>query len=126
MARWPHQPVAELERRGPLHPTSGLPGYPAHDWFAPAGSNVTSPATGTVVKTSGHDPRLGPPDGPHGPFGWSVYIRRGRKTYYLTHLGTRAVRVGQELHRGQVIGTVGAYSNWGGVDHIHMGVHTAP
>lgn len=119
-------PVRDLTSTGPLHPTSGLPDYPAHDYFAPAGSPALSPVNGTVVKLSGHDPSQGPVDGPHGPFGWSVYIRRGRRTFYLTHLGRRSVRVGERVSRGQRIGTVGNYGRWGGANHVHMGVHTAP
>lgn len=78
------------------------------------------------MKLSGHDPDSGPVDGVHGPFGWSLYIQAGRRTYYLTHLGSRRVEVGEQLRRGEVIGTVGNYSAWGGRSHIHMGVHTGP
>ena len=76
------------------HPTAGLPGFPAKDYGAPAGSPVISPLDGTVYKLSGHDPA----DGPFGAakvYGWSVYIQGtdGRQ-YFLTHLGTRTVHLG--------------------------------
>jgi murein DD-endopeptidase MepM/ murein hydrolase activator NlpD len=117
-------PVAALETVGPEHETSGLPGYPAHDWFAPAGTAAISPAAGTVRRLSGHDPALGPTEGPHGPFGWSVYIEnRNGVSFYVTHLGSRLVRVGSVLKLGDQIGTVGNYAKWGTPSHVHMGVH---
>lgn len=108
---------------GVEHQTAGLPGYPAHDYMAPAGAPAVAPATGKVIKLSGHDPSAGPTEGVHGPFGWSVYIQAndGRR-YYLTHMGSRDVRIGQRVKAGQQIGTVGNYAKWGGANHIHMGV----
>jgi murein DD-endopeptidase MepM/ murein hydrolase activator NlpD len=109
---------------GGLHATEGLPGFPAHDFMAPAGSPVVAPVTGTVVKLSGHDPSNGPTEGPHGPFGWSAYIQgQNGRTYYMTHLGSRDVKVGETVRAGTPIGTVGNYAKWTGTpDHIHMGV----
>jgi murein DD-endopeptidase MepM/ murein hydrolase activator NlpD len=115
-------PVLELTSVGPRHPTSGLPGFLAHDWFAPAGSSVLSPADGTVDKLSGHDPADGPL-ATHGPFGWSLYVRTvSGQRYYLTHLATRSVTLGQRVHRGQRIGTVAPWHLYGLPDHVHMGV----
>lgn len=117
-------PVPGQRRHGATHPTAGLPGYPAYDYMAPAGSAALAPVTGRVVKLSGHDPAAGPTDGPHGPFGWSVYIKgNDGRTYYLTHMGARNVRVGQIVRAGQRIGAVGNYAKYGGANHIHMGVH---
>jgi murein DD-endopeptidase MepM/ murein hydrolase activator NlpD len=102
----------------------GLAGYPAHDFFAPSGSHAVAPVSGTVVKLSGHDPSQGPTSGPHGPLGWSVYIRGSDgKTYYLTHMGARNVKVGQRVRQGQIIGTVADYAKYGTPSHIHMGVN---
>lgn len=84
----------------PTHQTSGLPGFPAIDVFAPAGTVALSPADGTVTRLSGHDPALG--GQPGGPYGWSIYLG----PYYLTHFGTRTVTVGQAVRRGQPLGTV--------------------
>jgi murein DD-endopeptidase MepM/ murein hydrolase activator NlpD len=112
-----------LSSEGGEHPTLGLPGYPAHDFFAKAGSPVVAPVAGTIVKLSGHDPRSGPTQGPHGPFGWSVYIRGDDgKLYYMTHLGSRSVRDGQRVRGGAQIGTVGDYARYGTPSHVHMGV----
>lgn len=106
------------------HPTEGLPGFPARDYMAPAGSPVVAPVSGTIVKLSGHDPSAGPTEGAHGPFGWSVYVQgTNGRTYYLTHMGSRDVKVGQTVKAGTSLGTVGDYARWTGTpDHIHMGV----
>lgn len=119
----PGYPVADLTRISGEHPTEGLPGFPAHDYFAPSGSTVVAPISGKVVRLSGHDPRVGPIEGPHGPLGWSVYIQgTDGKTYYLTHMGSRSVKVGETLRAGQPIGTVADYARYGTPSHIHMGV----
>jgi len=108
---------------GAEHPTAGLEGFPAHDYMAPAGAPVVAPVTGKVIKLSGHDPSAGPTEGVHGPFGLSVYIQgNDGRTYYMTHLGSRDVRVGETLREGQQLGTVGDYARWGGANHVHMGV----
>lgn len=117
-------PVPGLRPHTPDHETAGLPGYPAFDYMARAGTACVAPVSGRVVKLSGHDPAGGPTDGPHGPFGWSVYIDGDNgRTYFLTHMGTRTVRIGDRVKQGQRIGSVGNYVRWGGADHIHMGVH---
>jgi murein DD-endopeptidase MepM/ murein hydrolase activator NlpD len=118
-------PVTETTSVGPVHETMGLPGFPAKDFMAPAGSPCVAPAAGTVTKLSGSDPSQGPSQGPHGPFGYSVYIygEDTNKTYFLTHMGSRSVHQGDHVLQGQQIGTVGNYARWGGANHIHMGVH---
>jgi murein DD-endopeptidase MepM/ murein hydrolase activator NlpD len=116
-------PIPGLKAHQPDHATGGLPGYPAHDYMAPAGSPCVSPITGTVTRLSGHDPKLGPPQGPGGPLGWSVYIEGDGKIYFLTHLGSRSVRVGEKVKAGQKIGTVANYDKFGRPSHIHQGVH---
>jgi hypothetical protein len=106
------------------HQTLGLPGYPAVDVMASPGTPVGSPISGRVTKLSGRPPSAGAYAGLGGPFGWTEYISGGGRTYYLTHFGSRSVRLGQRVRRGQVIGTVGDYP--GGVpDHIHEGLHGA-
>jgi len=117
-------PVADLTSTSNAHPTEGLAGYPAHDYFAPSGSRTDSPVSGKVVRLSGHDPAQGPIEGPHGPLGWSVYIQSNDgHTYYLTHMGSRSVQVGQTVKAGQPIGTVADYARYGTPSHIHVGVH---
>lgn len=119
----PGSPTAAGTSEGGLHDTAGLAGYPAHDYFAPAGSHAVAPVSGTVVRLSGNDPKNGPTDGPHGPLGWSVYIKGADgKEYFLTHMGSRDVKVGEKLKQGQVIGTVANYDKYGTPSHIHMGV----
>jgi murein DD-endopeptidase MepM/ murein hydrolase activator NlpD len=117
-------PVARLTSVGTLHPTAGLPNYPAHDWFAAAGGLVLSPAAGRVTKLSGHPPMQGPVSGPHGPFAWSVYIEGDGASWYLTHLGSRIVALGDLVRRGQPIGTVADFLRYGTPSHVHMGVHS--
>jgi tetratricopeptide (TPR) repeat protein len=50
-----------------------------------------------------------------------MYITGGGRTYYLTHMGSRTVRLGQTVRRGQVIGTIADYPDR--PDHIHEGIH---
>ena len=120
----PGSPVADMTSVGGEHPTEGLAGYPARDYFAPAGSPAVAPVTGKVIRLSGHDPSMGPIDGPHGPLGWSVYIQgNDGHIYYLTHMGSRNVQVGATVRAGQPIGTVADYAKYGTPSHIHMGVH---
>lgn len=116
-------PVVGGTSIGGEHETMGLPGYPARDYFAKAGSAAVAPVSGKVIKLSGHDPKNGPTNGPHGPLGWSVYIKGsdGRR-YFLTHLGSRTVKVGQSVEAGEEIGTVANYDKYGTPSHVHMGV----
>jgi murein DD-endopeptidase MepM/ murein hydrolase activator NlpD len=115
--------VSSRQSVGGQHETAGLPGYPARDYFAPAGTHAVAPVSGTVIRLSGHDPKDGPTNGPHGPLGFSVYIRGSDgKTYFLTHMGSRTVRAGQKIRQGQVIGTVADYDKYGTASHIHQGV----
>lgn len=116
-------PVIGLTSEGGEHQTDGLAGFPAHDYFAKPGSTAVAPVSGTVIKLSGHDPKNGPTNGPHGPLGWSVYIRGDDgRTYFLTHLGSRAVKLRQKIRAGTPIGTVANYDKYGTPSHIHMGV----
>lgn len=119
-------PVVNPTSIGGIHDTAGLAGYPARDYFKPAGSAAVAPVAGKVTKLSGHDPKLGAVDGPGGPLGWSVYIHGDNGAdYYLTHMGSRSVVVGDRVKQGQQIGTVADYHDFGRPDHIHMGVHGA-
>jgi murein DD-endopeptidase MepM/ murein hydrolase activator NlpD len=114
--------VLELASVSTRHETAGLAHFPAHDWYAPAGSAVVSPADGIVSKLSGHDPALGPL-APHGPFGWSIYVTTAAGVvYYLTHLATRNVVLHSRVARGQRIGSVAPWHLHGLPDHVHMGV----
>lgn len=121
---FPGSPIPGTRRLTLDHPTAGLAGFPARDYFAPAGSPCVAPVDGKVSRLSGHDPAGGPVDGLHGPFGWSLYVAGDDgHTYFLTHLGRRDISVGERVRQGEQIGTVGDYARWGGSDHIHQGVH---
>lgn len=123
---YPGSPVPGVRPHAATHETAGLAGYPAYDYMAKAGSPCVSPVNGKVTKLSGTDPKQGPPNGPGGPLGWSVYIEAdessGGKSYFLTHLGSRSVKVGDRVQSGEQIGTVANYEKFGRPDHIHMGV----
>ncbi len=118
------------ERFTPTHQTSGLPGFPAIDCFASAGSKVCAPATGKIVKLSGRKPTQTAKPG--GPYGWSIYLqRRDGRTYFLTHFGSRAAiaKIGNCIGRGEVIGTVADYSKATAgktPSHIHQGLSAKP
>lgn len=110
----------------PTHETLGLPGFPAVDVFAPAGTPVCSPVTGKVTKLSGHKPTPSSPPG--GPYGWSIYLTGREGTYFLTHFGSRSgiVQLGGCIGRGEVIGRVADYARATGgktPSHIHEGFH---
>ena len=116
-------PVPNQRIHAATHQTLGLDGYPAYDYMDKAGTRVLSPVDGKVTRLSGHDPKNGPTNGPHGPFGYSVYIEGGGRKFFLTHLGSRNVKVGDSVRKGQKIGTIGDYAKWGGADHVHMGIN---
>lgn len=112
------------------HQTGGLPGFPAIDCFAASGTPVLAPATGKIVKRSGHAPT--PTAKPGGPYGWSMYLQaRDGGTYFLTHFNVIAAicKVGNCIGRGEVIGTVARYTEatkGKTPSHIHMGYHAGP
>lgn len=116
---YPEEKVAG-ESYGGIHPTDGLPGYPAIDFFAPAGTRVLAPEAGTIHKLSGTDPSLGP----HGTgkvFGFSEYLLGASGTdYFITHLGSTA-KLDQSVVAGQVIGTVADFDKYGTPSHAHIG-----
>lgn len=105
------------------HNTGGLPGYPAYDFFAKAGTPVLAVESGKVRRFSGHEPSLGPIEGAGGPLGWSIYLAGSSGAdYFITHLGSRTVYEGQEVTAGMQLGTVADYASFGRDDHAHVGV----
>lgn len=109
----------------PTHQTAGLPGFPAVDVFAPAGSPVEAGFWGRVSKVSGHEPTGH--ETPGGAYGLSVYVHNAVNglTRYVTHMGTRRVSVGSIVRPGTVLGTV-AHAPAGsphGSEHVHLGLH---
>jgi len=115
-------PKSLLTSIGGEHPTANLPGYPAHDYFAPSGSVAVSPIAGTVIRLSGRSP-ADPPTSQHGAFGLSLYIKGDDgRTYYMTHMGSRDVGKGSHVELGQPVGTVGDFARYGTPSHIHLGI----
>ena len=99
------------------HQTDGLPGYPAIDLFAPAGTPFDAPENGRVVRLSGRGGVSG------NVFGYSVYFQGDSgKTYFITHLapGGRP-RPGTRVRRGQPLGRVSRWTS--GSSHAHVGIH---
>lgn len=117
----PGSPVPGIPPHAATHQTSGLPGYPAYDYMAPAGTTVVAPVDGSVTRLSGKDPSLG--GSPGGPLGYSIYIAgRNGSSYYLTHLDKVSVRAGQAVKQGQPIAVVAnGPASWSS-PHVHMGV----
>lgn len=115
-------PIAGQKAQRASHQTSGLEGYPAFDYMAPAGTAVGAPVSGKVIRLSGKDPRLG--GSPGGPLGYSVYLHGDDgKLYYMTHIDKLSVKAGQKVKQGQQIAVVAnGPSSWSS-PHVHMGVH---
>lgn len=111
-----------------LHDTGGIPGNVALDFMAPGGSNVLAPETCRVLRLSGHDPSTGTwangrPDPGGDVFGWSCYLETSTGyVYFVTHLGTRQLKVGERIPVGTLIGTVGHWPRDPGRSHAHIGV----
>lgn len=103
-----------------LHETSGLAGNWAVDFCAPPGTTIVAPEKATVVRLSGHDPNEDTWDS-QGVFGWTTYLLTPQHyTYFITHEGSRSVRVGQTVMAGEPVGKVGDQKFR--PDHAHVGV----
>ncbi|MFP5377646.1 MAG: M23 family metallopeptidase [Acidimicrobiia bacterium] len=96
------------------------PGWRLHqgtDVFAPRGTPLRSPTTGTVSFSDG------------GLGGISVYITQADGTYfYMAHLDSRpaGLKAGQTVNTGDIVGYVGSTGNAaGGSPHLHFEVHPA-
>jgi len=108
------------------HSTSGLPGFPAYDFMAKAGTPVYAPTDGIV------DPNRGygwlPTQNPAAGFGGArMYIRGSNgRVYYLAHMAKNLVaKPGQRVRQGQLIGYVWNWTGDPGRSHVHMGVTSA-
>lgn len=106
------------------HPTDGLPGFPAIDLFGSPRELVAAGFWGKVTRVSGHAPSDG--GRPHGPYGRSVYVTSSGLgiVRFLTHLDELAVKVGDAVKPGSIIGTVcdSAVSGLPGTTHVHYGL----
>ena len=121
---YPHPANLGLHRppASDLHETGGLPGNWALDFMAPGGTPILAPQAGTITRLSGHPPS----DGVIGSdvFGWSLYLTTapGKIVYFCTHMQDRAVKVGQKVKLGQLLGHVGHWPHDPGRSHTHLGV----
>ena len=109
----------------PIHPTAGLPGYPAIDFLARGGTPILAVQSGRIRRHSGRNPALGVVSG--SVFGWSLYLRADSGSdYFYTHLGRRTTHEDQRVVAGQVIGEVGHWPGDPGRSHVHVGVSGGP
>jgi len=98
------------------HQTDGLPGYPAVDIFAPAGTPFRAPENGRVVRWSGRGGTSG------NVFGYTVYFQGDSgKMYFITHLEKGRAAVGAHVGKGGVLGRVSPWKS--GSSHAHVGIH---
>lgn len=101
----------------PTHDTAGLPGYPAIDVFAKAGTRVLAPADGTCTRSHLIDwdvsKRIG---------GWTTYLVAAKGTYFLTHFGD-VLPTGSKVRKGQDMGSIGRVPGGAWEAHIHEGFH---
>jgi murein DD-endopeptidase MepM/ murein hydrolase activator NlpD len=114
-------PVPNQKPHGATHETGGLPGYPAYDYMAPAGTPVVAPYDGRIRKLSGRSPKAGGPPG--GPLGYSIYLAGNGNDYYMTHLDHVRVKVGDRVKQGHQIAQVADGPPSWSTPHCHMGTH---
>lgn len=107
------------------HETAGLAGYPARDFFGPAGALVRVWFWGEIIRLSGHPCSEG--GRPGGAYGRSIYVRNHTNglTRFITHLDGVFVAVGQHVKPGSFIGTIcnSAVSGKPNTSHVHMGLN---
>lgn len=122
---YPHAAGATSSICQKLHETAGLDNNMAYDFCAPGGTKVLAVVDSEVVKISGHPPTY-VPDARLGIFGWNLhYVTATGYRWFSTHYGLLNVKVGQDLRRGAVVGTVGRWPGDPGRSHTHIGV-TSP
>ena len=118
---WP-TPPAKTTTVGPIHQTSGLAGYPAKDYMAPAGTPCVAPVDGRIRRKGGQAPSVATcPSG--GPCGFNLYLAgENGKDYFLTHLGNVTVSEGDNVKQGEQIAEVGNGPPSWSSPHVHMGI----
>jgi murein DD-endopeptidase MepM/ murein hydrolase activator NlpD len=86
------------------------------DLLAPAGTPLVAVADGRITRASNVE---------RGRGGISLWLQDYRGTsYYYAHNQRNLVRVGQRVHRGQVVALVGSSGNArGGPPHLHFQLH---
>jgi murein DD-endopeptidase MepM/ murein hydrolase activator NlpD len=114
-------PVPGLRPHSATHETAGLPGYPAYDYMASAGTPCVAPVSGKIERLSGKDPSAG--GTPGGPLGYSIYLTGSNgKSYYMTHLDKVKVKAGQSVRQGEQIAEVASGPRSWSTPHVHMGI----
>ncbi len=103
----------------PTHETGGLPGFPAIDVFAPAGTNVFPPEAGTLHYRHriewNLDKRVG---------GGTIYLHgKSGAWYFLTHLDYATLRSRPKIQRWHRLGKVAEVPAGWWVPHVHEGKH---
>lgn len=99
----------------PTHETGGLPGFPAIDVFAEAGTLVMPPEGGVIRRE-----HFIPWDQKKRVGGWTVYLYGDSgAVYFLTHFAT--TRRDGRVRLWQSIGRVGAVPHGWWPAHIHEG-----
>lgn len=94
------------------------------DFCAPGGTKVLAVERFEIVRLSGSNPGL-PPQNAIGIWGWSIHAETADGyAFYITHFGTRAVREGDVVEVGDVIGTVGSWPGDPGRSHSHYSVRS--
>jgi hypothetical protein len=110
-----------------LHPTSGLPGFPARDYLSPGHRLVRAPFSGCVPtdRPWGWLPYQAPS---HGFGGARIYLRQNTTGLvgYLSHFGNPAFgglfkKPGQCFRQGDPLGHVWLWPGDPGRSHIHFG-----
>jgi murein DD-endopeptidase MepM/ murein hydrolase activator NlpD len=86
------------------------------DLLAPAGTPLVAVADGRITRASNRERGLG---------GITIWLTDRKGTsYYYAHNQHNLARLGQRVHRGQVIAQVGASGNArGGPPHLHFQIH---
>ena len=96
------------------HPISGQ--YKKHngiDYAAPGGTNIYSPVSGTVVRSS---------NGYNGGYGNLVVVKDGQGyQHYFAHQSKRSVENGTRVSKGSLVGHVGTTGASTG-NHLHYGI----
>lgn len=92
---------------------AGARSHEGIDIFASRGTPVVAAADGRVTKVA--DTAMG---------GKQVWVRNRRYAFYYAHLDSTAVAKGDEVKRGQVLGTVGNTGNASATSpHLHFGIY---
>jgi murein DD-endopeptidase MepM/ murein hydrolase activator NlpD len=91
-----------------IHPTDGIPGYPALDFGAGRGTPVVAVESGRIRENSSAQD------------GGAFYMRAASGVdYWYRHI-TPTVTRGQSVRIGQVVGRIAAHHK---ADHLHLGAN---